>query len=64
MITKTEFERQYCERSSITLKRYRGWFITLPCSCDYEECRGWAAVHNHPDMVADHIELYSPREGE
>ncbi len=61
-MTKSEFERGYCKRSNISLKDYRCWFVTLPCACDYGECEGWAAIHNTPDMIANHTELYTPKE--
>ena len=61
-MSKEDFEAMYCGRSNITRERYKQWFITLSCACDYKECKGWAAVHNSPDMIKDHLELYAPRE--
>ena len=43
-ITKEVFEADYCRLSSMTRAYYNEWYVTLPCSCDYEECRGWAKV--------------------
>ena len=60
-MTKDEFEKGYCQRSNITKSFYDEWFTTLPCACDYEECKGWAAVRR--DFIKDHMELYAP-EGE
>lgn len=41
-ITAEEFERQYAERSGVTVEQLRvlGRFVA-PCDCDYEECHGW-----------------------
>ena len=61
-MTKSKFEKGYCRRSNISLKDYRQWFVTLPCVCDYDKCEGWAAIHNTPDMIALHMELYAPKE--
>lgn len=58
---KEEFEAGYCERSNITRFYYDKWFITLPCACDYEGCKGWAAVSKKDDFIKDHMELYAPK---
>lgn len=42
-MTREEFERGYAERSGMTLVEYQEHFLTLPCDCAYENCRGWAA---------------------
>jgi hypothetical protein len=62
VITKEQFERAYCERSHISLEQYHEWRVTLPCACDYEECEGWAAVSKDERAIADHMELYAPKE--
>lgn len=61
-MTKEAFEQGYCERSNLSREYYRQLFVTLPCACGSEECGGWAAVRNEPNMIKDHIELYSPKE--
>lgn len=61
-MTREVFEKSYCKRSNITLEQYREWFVTLPCACDYEGCQRWAAVHNSPDAIKAHLELYAPKE--
>ena len=61
-ITKETFESNYCGRSNITRDFYNKWFTTLPCACDYEGCRGWAAVRH--GLEEDQIRLYAPRKRE
>jgi hypothetical protein len=58
-IGKSRFEKEYCERSGITIEQYQKVFnmITLKCNCDEEECRGWAAVTNTPLLVKVHKEI-------
>jgi hypothetical protein len=60
-VTKDEFEKDYCERSGITIEEYHNEYslITLPCNCDYEECGGWAAITNEPRLIRIHMELYT-----
>ena len=55
-ITKETFEIDYCRLSGISREYYNQWFVTLPCNCDYEGCRGWANVR-HGDEE-DHRRLY------
>ena len=54
-MTKEEFETQYCENSGIEPELYHSAFLTLPCSCDYENCKGWAAVTRNPLVIAEHL---------
>jgi hypothetical protein len=60
-MTKEEFEKCYCERSGITIEEYHNDLnlITLPCSCDYEGCDGWAAITNESHFIEIHKRLYS-----
>lgn len=60
-MTKEEFEEYYIENSKITPEIFSRYFVTLPCACDYEGCRGWAAVRNDPMLIKDHNELYAPK---
>lgn len=48
-LTGEEFERQYAERSAMTVEQLREWRIVVRCDCDYEGCQGWAMV---PTMLA------------
>lgn len=50
-----EFERGYRERNGLSLKDYRRFKVTLPCTCDFIECNGWAAVSR--TSVAHQIEF-------
>lgn len=59
---KEEFEAGYCKRSNITKSSYDRWFVPLPCACDYEGCKGWAAVGKDKDLIKDHMELYTPKQ--
>ena len=43
-ITADEFERQYAERSGMTVEELRGYLTVRPCECDYEDCEGWQMV--------------------
>jgi hypothetical protein len=56
-MSKEEFEKEYCERSGITIDEYHNEYnlITLPCNCEYEDCHGWAAVTNEPLLVKCHM---------
>lgn len=50
-----EFERQYAERSGITVEYLHDELgrRAIPCSCDYEHCQGWRIVS---DDAADELE--------
>lgn len=55
-ITRETFEADYCRLSGITRSYYNEWFVTLPCHCDYEGCRGWAKVRRGDEE--DHRRFY------
>lgn len=59
-MTKEEFEKQYCERSEITIEEYHNDYnlITLPCNCTYKDCHGWAAINNEPRYIEMHKRIY------
>ena len=59
---KDEFEKSYQENSHITKEQYDGWFVTLPCACDYEDCQGWACINNDPLSIENHQRLYAPHD--
>lgn len=52
--SKEQFEQDYCESSNITKEEYDKYFVTLPCNCDFEGCKGWACVSNHPLVIKAH----------
>lgn len=58
-ITKEEFENRYIEESEISQEFYNDEFITLPCTCDGEDCEGWAAISNNPLSLKGHNYLYN-----
>lgn len=60
-MNKRQFEEGYIKRSKITSEFYHKYFVTLPCRCGADVCRGWAAVHNNPEMIKDHKEFYAPK---
>lgn len=44
-MTAEEFERQYAERSGITVEQLRGLGrIVAPCDCGDETCEGWQST--------------------
>jgi hypothetical protein len=56
-ITKEEFEANYINNSCISAEFYHKHMTTMVCDpvrCDYEGCKGWAAVHKGHE--SDHIE--------
>jgi len=59
IMTKDEFIKMYCENSGFKSFEEEG-LIALPCQCDYEECKGWAAIENIPRCIKSHNELYNP----
>lgn len=58
MISKQEFEMQYCSNSGISLQEYKENFITLPCKCGDKNCLGWACVCDNKISIKNHIKLY------
>lgn len=56
---KEEFEKQYCHESKITIEEYKRNYITLPCSCEWDGCNGWACVLNDEVSIRVHNCLYN-----
>jgi hypothetical protein len=55
-ITREQFEREYAERSGLTVERLRELGrVVLPCECDYEGCQGWRSV-SREIAAADRID--------
>jgi len=54
-LTADEFERQYAERSCVTVEflRKQGR-IVVSCDCDYDGCRGWRSVYRHHVETTKH----------
>lgn len=40
-ITREQFEKQYAEKSKISLEDLKKLERPYPCVCDYENCHGW-----------------------
>lgn len=59
-MNKEDFEKQYCEKSNISLSVYHNHFVTMPCECSDDNCPGWAAVSKDKLSVNAHKELYTP----
>lgn len=44
-MTTEEFERQYAERSGLTVEKLRAWGrIVAPCDCGDDMCEGWQST--------------------
>ena len=51
-MTKDEFERQYAERSGVTVEWLHGeGLYATPCDCEEEGCEGWQMVHADDEQV-------------
>jgi hypothetical protein len=59
-ITKEQFINNYCSKSRMTREQFDKNLVALPCKCDSEDCKGWAAVFNDEMSVKIHFELYGP----
>ena len=58
-VSKDEFESRYLKRSGISVEKYRLMgFMTLPCACDSDLCKGWAAVS--PSSLMHHLAFCLP----
>jgi len=55
---KAEFIKGYCKRSKITEEFFNKHMVALTCKCDYENCKGWAAVSNNKLSIKTHKDLY------
>lgn len=55
MPTAGEFERQYAERSQMTVEQLRDLGrVVRPCDCGEEGCEGWQSVsQEHADEIDD-----------
>lgn len=58
IMTKEEFTGSYCMRSGITREFFDHNLVVLSCSCDYEDCNGWAAVCNDRLSIESHEGIY------
>ena len=58
-MTKEEFEKSYLELNDMEKERYDKSFVTLPCNCGDDSCRGWACVANNPESIEVHNCLYN-----
>lgn len=54
-----EFEKGFIERSEITQEFYSEHMVTLPCTCNGEDCEGFAAVSNNELSIKAHNFLYN-----
>lgn len=43
-MTAEEFERDYCERSGVSVEWLRQHRAVLPCHCGEEGCDGWQMI--------------------
>lgn len=67
-MTKQEFIQGYAERSGLTKHICEegidipgaGRLVARPCACGEESCGGWAMLHDSPEILSIHEQLYSP----
>jgi len=59
-ITMETFESVYRRASHIDQDYYNRWFITLPCNCGEQGCRGWAAIGRNWDAIQHQLGFYLP----
>ena len=57
-MNENEFKKWYCYKSGITENFFNEHFVVLPCSCDSDDCEGWAVVGNSEIEIKIHSELY------
>lgn len=58
-LTAEEFERQYAERSGVTVEALRGppWNrVVRPCDCGEDVCQGWQS------LSPEGLQIYEERE--
>lgn len=63
-ITRSEFEIMYAARSGLSAAELFGGehpeLVALPCACEDELCKGWAAVDNVRSLIKAHYVLRAP----
>ncbi len=57
-MTRKQFEENYCNKSHINIEEYNKYFVTLPCNCGEDTCKGWACVTKKESSIKAHRELY------
>jgi hypothetical protein len=51
-IDKDTFEREYAERSGMTIDELHAWGrFTEECSCGEDGCEGWAMGYQHEEAL-------------
>lgn len=56
-MTRKQFEENYCNKSHINIEEYDKYFVTLPCNCGDDTCKGWACVTKREASIKAHKEL-------
>lgn len=56
-LTKEDFEIEYCNNDGMSIEEYYKTQVTLPCNCEYKDCKGFAAVSNNPRSIRLHNEI-------
>lgn len=59
-IDMRQFEKGHCVAEHITLAHYNQKYITLPCNCERDECKGWAAVLRDKNVIQHHLVFHLP----
>lgn len=61
-ITRDQFEREYAERSGLTVEKLRELGrVVVACSCGAPECQGWASVSRKNAKDYEPGGIYGPR---
>ena len=60
-MTREEFEKEYAERSDVTLDWLRAHDqVAVPCDCDKEGCQGWQMVTQSKPLITPGAEPGRP----
>lgn len=64
MITRDEFEKRWMKNSGISEEEFREEWVSLPCDCGEDRCKGWAVISNDDLSIRTHLELYGVKDEE
>lgn len=55
-MTKEEFENEWCLKMGYPLSVFDSERVAMPCYCGHGACKGWKALLNDADRIAEHME--------
>ena len=55
---KKDFIKSYCKKSNISEEIFNERLVVLPCKCNADNCKGWAAIANDKSSIEIHNDLY------